>query len=82
MLTAAASEIVEIDQPNSMCSGSISTPGTARKPAAPTSARNVTAAAHQAGWMRRVRAGILSSVTPVRINAAHSGRKWPDGHHV
>ena len=49
MLTATASEIVVTDQPYSACSGSISTPGTARNPAAPTSASNVTPATHQAG---------------------------------
>src|SRR5512144_650152 len=57
MLTATAVEIVDTDQPNSARSGSISTPGTARKAAAPTSARKVTAATHQAGWTRRARAG-------------------------
>src|SRR5215210_7733623 len=53
MLTATAAEMVDTDQPNSSRSGSISTPGTARKAAAPTSARKVTAATHHAGWMRR-----------------------------
>src|SRR4051794_36968635 len=53
MLTATAAEIVETDQPNSARSGSINTPGTARNAAAPTRARNVTAATHQAGWIRR-----------------------------
>src|SRR6478609_8958721 len=52
MLTATAEEIVVTDQPNSARSGSISTPGTARNAAAPTRARNVTAATHQAGWIR------------------------------
>jgi hypothetical protein len=55
MLSATAAEIVDTDQPNSARSGSISTPGTARNAAAPTSARNVTAATHQAGWIRVVR---------------------------
>src|SRR3954454_15029771 len=54
MFTATAAEIVVSDQPNSACSGSMSTPGTARNAAAPTSARKVTAATHQAGWIRRV----------------------------
>ena len=62
MFTATASEMVEIDQPNSSCSGSISTPGTARNPAAPTRARKVTAATHHAGWIRGSRA-TLSSLT-------------------
>src|SRR4051794_25626790 len=52
MFTATAAEIVDTDQPNSACSGSMSTPGTARNAAAPTSARKVTAATHQAGWTR------------------------------
>ena len=42
----------------------MSTPGTARKAAAPTSARKVTAATHHAGWIRR-RTG--RSVTPRSI---------------
>src|SRR4051794_32851864 len=57
MLTAIAAEIVDTDQPNSARSGSISTPGTARNAAAPTSARKVTAATPQAGWMRWTRGG-------------------------
>src|SRR5919107_3963902 len=57
MFTATAAEIVETDQPNSSRSGSMRTPGTARKAAAPTSARKVTAATHQAGWIRRTRGG-------------------------
>src|SRR3954471_4430184 len=60
MLTGTAAEIVETDQPNSARSGSISTPGTARNAAAPTRARNVTAATHQAGWMRGVRIGAVT----------------------
>src|SRR3712207_8400496 len=59
MFTATAAEIVDTDQPNSARSGSMSTPGTARKAAAPTSARKVTAATHHAGCTRRVRAGAL-----------------------
>ena len=53
-LTDSAAEIVPIDQPNSARSGSIITLGVERKAAAPSSARNVAAAAHQAGWTRRV----------------------------
>src|SRR5947209_15452884 len=56
MFTATAPEMVDTDQPNSACSGSISTPGTARNAAAPTRARNVTAATDQAGCSRRRRA--------------------------
>src|SRR3954465_13831984 len=69
MFTATAAEIVETDQPNSARSGSMSTPGTARNAAAPTSARNVTPATHQAGWMRRVRTARLVT------RAEHAGRR-------
>ena len=62
MFSATAAEIVETDQPNSSRSGSMSTPGTARNAAAPTRARNVTAATHHAGWMRWVRAGAVAVV--------------------
>src|SRR5690348_16354341 len=60
MFTATAAEMVETDLPNSARSGSMSTPGTARKAAAPTRARKVTAATHQAGWMRWARVGTLT----------------------
>src|SRR3954447_15741511 len=70
MLTATAAEIVETDQPNSACSGSMSTPGTARNAAAPTSARKVTPDTHQAGWIRRV-AGASVLVT----SDEHAGRR-------
>src|SRR4051812_20964938 len=70
MFTATAAEMVDTDQPNSACSGSISTPGTARNAAAPTSARKVTPATHQAGWIRRV-AGAVVLVT----RAEHAGRR-------
>src|SRR5918998_2255068 len=69
MLTATAAEIVDTDQPNSSRSGSMSTPGTARKAAAPTSARKVTAATHQAGWIRAVRV----------VTAAEHDRRRPPG---
>src|SRR3712207_643566 len=62
MLTATAAEMVETDQPNSSRSGSMRTPGTARNAAAPTRAKKVTAATHQAGWMRWARGG-ASDVT-------------------
>src|SRR3954464_11021203 len=68
MLTATAAEIVDTDQPNSACRGSMSTPGTARKAAAPTSARKVTPATHQAGWIRRVAAMLVT-------RAEHAGRR-------
>src|SRR3954470_3203820 len=60
-LTTTAAEIVETDQPNSTRSGSINTPGTARNAAAPTRARNVTAATHQAGWIRRAGTGSFTA---------------------
>ena len=63
MFTENAVEIVVTDQPNSSRSGSMNTPGTDRKPAAPTSARKVTAATHHAGWIRRT----CRSVTPCSI---------------
>lgn len=53
MLIDMASPMVPCDQPNSACSGSISTPGTDRNPAAASTATKVTAAMAQAGWSRR-----------------------------
>src|SRR4051794_11198576 len=53
MLTDIAAPIVPCDQPNWSCSGSSSTPGTERNPAAPSIVTKVTAATVQAGWMRR-----------------------------
>src|SRR3954470_18788211 len=70
MFSATAAEIVDTDQPNSACSGSTSTPGTARNAAAPTSARKVTAATHQAGWIRRVDTAAL-----VVTSREHAGRR-------
>src|SRR3954467_9317569 len=70
MLTATAAEMVDTDQPNSACSGSMSTPGTARNAAAPTSARKVTPATHQAGWIRRVRDGAM-----LVTSGEHAGRR-------
>ena len=43
-LTATAPPISACDQPNWSCSGTISTPGVARNPAAVTSTANVAAA--------------------------------------
>ncbi len=51
--TPTASESVPRDQPNSSWSGTIRTPGAARKPAAPSRATNATAATGQAGCTRR-----------------------------
>src|SRR3954469_8902113 len=73
MLTATAAEMVVTDQPNSARSGSMSTPGTARNAAAPTSARKVTAATHQAGWTRYVRSA-AGVVTATSMGDAPGGR--------
>ncbi len=51
-LMLTASDMTLVDQPNSSCSGTIRAPGAPRKPAAPSSARNATAATHHAGWTR------------------------------
>jgi hypothetical protein len=81
MFTATASEMVEIDHPNSWCSGSISTPGTARKPAAPTRARKVTAATHHAGWIRGRRAQ-LSSLTQLSLADRRRQHQLSDERHT
>lgn len=62
-LIDTAAEIVDLDQPNSSCSGSISTLGAARNPAAPTSATNPDAATSQAQCTRSRRA-FSTRVTP------------------
>src|SRR5215204_6073712 len=81
MLTATAAEMVDTDQPNSSRSGSMSTPGTARNAAAPISARKVTAATHQAGWIREVRVG--SAVVTEQILPTGAPRnQWPEGQPV
>src|SRR4051795_11572665 len=86
MFTATEAEIVDTDQPNSACSGSISTPGTARNATAPTSARKVTAATHQAGWMRWiVGAPVRETAVLVTVRACRTVQRtneWPDGQHV
>jgi hypothetical protein len=48
MPTAAAAEISLTGQPNAWCSGVISTPGAARRPAAASSDTNVAATTTQA----------------------------------
>ncbi len=55
--TPTARDSVPRVQPNSSCSGTISTPGAARKPAAPSRATNATAATSQAGCSSRERGG-------------------------
>src|ERR671932_2191154 len=84
MFSATAAEMTDTDQPNSSRSGSISTPGTARKAAAPTSARKVTAATHQAGCTRRLRGGEAGSlvVTPGIVPHRTGRDQWPDSHRV
>src|SRR3954452_2099726 len=52
-LTDTAPAIVARDQPNSSCSGTIRTPGVARKPAAKSRQKKSPAATTQAGWTRR-----------------------------
>src|SRR5689334_11144822 len=74
MFTATAAEMVETDQPNSARSGSIRTPGTARNAAAPTRARKVTAATHQAGWTRWVR---VDALTPDSMTSGPEGHEEP-----
>src|SRR3954468_14981546 len=75
MFTATAAEIVDTDQPNSACSGSMSTPGTARKAAAPTRARKVTAATPQAGWIRRVDRRPARDTAVLVTIAEHAARR-------
>ena len=52
-LRLTALEIRVRGQPNSCSKGTISTPGAARNPAAPSRATNATNATHHAGWIRR-----------------------------
>src|SRR3954451_12742097 len=53
MFSDTARLMVACDQPNSMWSGSIRTPGTERNAAAPTSVTKVTGATTQAQWSPR-----------------------------
>ena len=50
--------VVARDQPNSSSSGTSRAPVDERKPAAATSAAMVTAATHQARWIRGCRAAV------------------------
>src|SRR4051812_12461392 len=70
-LIETAAEIVPSDQPNSSCSGWISTPGVARKPAAPTRAMKATTATDQAGCKRFTSTSHRKVVRP---------DEWPDSH--
>ncbi len=71
-LTETASPMSPIGQPNSSCSGVMSTPGVDRKPAAPMAVRNATRATHQAGWIR----GVGRGSPPGRPSSA---RPWAAG---
>ena len=55
--TETASPITPTGQPNSSCSGVMSTPGVDRNPAAPIAVKNATRATHHAGWIRGVGRG-------------------------
>jgi hypothetical protein len=70
--TPTASDSVPRLQPNSSCSGTMSTPGAARNPAAPSSATNATPATTQAGWTRR-RTGV--SVAVIRLPSVSLGAR-------
>ena len=59
-LTPTATDSSPRDQPNSSCSGTISTPGADRNPAAPINAMSETPATIQAGCSRR-----RASLTPL-----------------
>ncbi|WP_372509396.1 hypothetical protein [Streptomyces humicola] len=84
--------MVASDQPNSLCSGSIITLGTARNPAAPTSVRKTTTAIHQARWMRERRTAVRARtvfsvpvgsgdvcVTPTILCEPFGRNEWPEG---
>ena len=93
-LTETARPMRPMGQPNSSCSGVMSTPGVDRNPAAPMAVRKATAATHQAGWIRpsplagegaRVR-GVLEGLD-LRHGGqpARSGRRpdeWPESQDV
>src|SRR5215207_1220927 len=75
MLTDTASEIVDLDQPNSCSSGRNRTLGVARTAAAARRTRKVTASASHAGWIAR--RGVVRGVDmsgKSRVPAASSGR--------
>jgi hypothetical protein len=75
--TETATEIVPRVQPNSSSSGVISTPGVARKPAAPMIATNATAATNQARWSLRsadLFVGTLVRLGEVVVTFSSSGR--------
>ena len=57
-LRLTAPLVVALDQPKSSSSGISNAPVEERKPAAAISAAIVTAATHQAGWIRLVVVGV------------------------
>ncbi|GIF96440.1 hypothetical protein Cci01nite_15340 [Catellatospora citrea] len=60
--------MVPRDQPNACSSGSMSTPGVARNPAAPTMDTSATAATAQARfWLRVLFTLFSSNVTPTMV---------------
>jgi hypothetical protein len=63
MFTDMARPTVPCVQPNSWCSGFIITPGTERKPAAPSRATKLTAATTHAQWTRLPVPGRAVTVT-------------------
>jgi hypothetical protein len=83
-LIDTAEEMLARDQPKSSWSGSIRMEGAARKLAAPTRARNATAATSQAWWRREgaVRAGgaggAISDVTTVSLRDVVSPEQLPE----
>jgi hypothetical protein len=78
-LTDTAVEMVPRDQPNSCRNGVISTPGVARKPAAPMVAMNATAATNQARWILPAgRAGAPVTVTRPRSTPVRRPTSGPN----
>ena len=91
--TETASPITPTGQPNSSCSGVMSTPGVDRNPAAPIAVKNATRATHHAGWIRGVGRGSppgrpsSSSEASVVVTTplcpiARSEQKRPEGQDV
>src|SRR5262245_45957742 len=80
--TETATEIVASDQPNSSCSGCISTPGVARKPAAPTRAMNATTATIQAGCTLRLTSQVFTQLYRITSGPEATVRKNRAMHRV
>ncbi|GAB3304949.1 hypothetical protein GCM10027298_23650 [Epidermidibacterium keratini] len=85
-MTDTAAPIVPCDHPNSRLSGSISTLGTDRKPAAPISAMKVTIATYHARCgPRRPAVGAGDAVgedsdMPITLRRWEEGEKWQECH--